>query len=227
MTAITRRLPAPGPAAPLIGTLRRSLRVVQRNAMVYRHSWIVIVSGFFEPLFYLLGIGYGLGMFVGEVTIRPGVDIPYAAFVAPGATAIQEAIDDAALPLALTLNIDDRGAVTVTLDKVALPFELTRHYASDLTDPSLPPMGLRFRLKRAYPIGGFSYSHGLEWAVEDGSTAALAAALRAAAGDIARLAARSGHTRLATLGVTDVRIPASPQRVWATIQEARTQEAGR
>jgi hypothetical protein len=30
-----------------------------------------------------------------------------------------------------------------------------RHFASDLTDPSLPPMGLRFRLKRAYPIGGF------------------------------------------------------------------------
>jgi hypothetical protein len=30
-----------------------------------------------------------------------------------------------------------------------------RHYASDLTDPSLPPMGLRLRLKAAYPIGGF------------------------------------------------------------------------
>jgi hypothetical protein len=30
-----------------------------------------------------------------------------------------------------------------------------RHFASDRTDPSLPPMGLRFRLKRSYPIGGF------------------------------------------------------------------------
>ena len=30
-----------------------------------------------------------------------------------------------------------------------------RHYASDLSDPSLPPMGLRFRLKRSYPIAGF------------------------------------------------------------------------
>ena len=30
-----------------------------------------------------------------------------------------------------------------------------RHYASDLTDPSLPPMGLRFRLKRSYPIASF------------------------------------------------------------------------
>jgi hypothetical protein len=30
-----------------------------------------------------------------------------------------------------------------------------RHFASDLTDRSLPPMGLRFRLKRGYPIAGF------------------------------------------------------------------------
>jgi hypothetical protein len=30
-----------------------------------------------------------------------------------------------------------------------------RHFASSLTDPSLPPMGLRFRLKRSYPIAGF------------------------------------------------------------------------
>ena len=30
-----------------------------------------------------------------------------------------------------------------------------RHFASGATDPSLPPMGLRFRLKRTYPIGGF------------------------------------------------------------------------
>ncbi len=30
-----------------------------------------------------------------------------------------------------------------------------RHYASDKTDPDLPPMGMRFRLKKSYPIGGF------------------------------------------------------------------------
>src|SRR5262245_33031399 len=30
-----------------------------------------------------------------------------------------------------------------------------RHFASDLTDPALPPMGLRLRLKRSYPIAGF------------------------------------------------------------------------
>jgi hypothetical protein len=30
-----------------------------------------------------------------------------------------------------------------------------RHYASDPTDPDLPPMGLRLRLKAGYPIGSF------------------------------------------------------------------------
>jgi len=30
-----------------------------------------------------------------------------------------------------------------------------RHFASDLTDPALPPMGLRVRLKRSYPIESF------------------------------------------------------------------------
>lgn len=30
-----------------------------------------------------------------------------------------------------------------------------RHHASSDADPSLPPMGMRFRLKRSYPIAGF------------------------------------------------------------------------
>jgi hypothetical protein len=30
-----------------------------------------------------------------------------------------------------------------------------RHFASDKTDASLPPMGMRFRLKASYPIAGF------------------------------------------------------------------------
>ena len=30
-----------------------------------------------------------------------------------------------------------------------------RHFASDKTDPNLPPMGMRFRLKQSYAIGGF------------------------------------------------------------------------
>ena len=46
---------------------RRALRLIERNLYVYRHGWIVILSGFFEPLFYLLSIGFGLGQLVGNV----------------------------------------------------------------------------------------------------------------------------------------------------------------
>jgi lipooligosaccharide transport system permease protein len=60
-------------------SFRRSTRMVQRSLTVYKHTWMVIVSGFFEPLFYLVAIGFGLGALV------PGIDgISYAAFVAPG-----------------------------------------------------------------------------------------------------------------------------------------------
>jgi lipooligosaccharide transport system permease protein len=58
---------------------RRSARMVQRNLLVYKHGWLVIVSGFFEPLFYLLGIGLGLGTMVTQID-----GLAYAAFVAPG-----------------------------------------------------------------------------------------------------------------------------------------------
>ena len=57
----------------------RSVRMVQRNLLVYKHTWMVIASGFFEPLFYLLGIGIGLGSMVPDIN-----GMHYSAFVAPG-----------------------------------------------------------------------------------------------------------------------------------------------
>jgi lipooligosaccharide transport system permease protein len=53
--------------------------MVQRNLVVYKHTWMVIFSGFFEPLFYLLGIGIGVGAMVPDIN-----GINYTAFVAPG-----------------------------------------------------------------------------------------------------------------------------------------------
>lgn len=62
---------------------RRGHRLVQRNLTVYRHTWLILLSGFFEPLFYLLALGVGLGDLVGDVTFH-GNTVTYAAFVAPG-----------------------------------------------------------------------------------------------------------------------------------------------
>ena len=66
----------------LIGS-RRSARLIERNIFVYRHAWLMILSGFFEPLFYLLGIGFGLGALVGTITGPGGEPMSYQAFVAP------------------------------------------------------------------------------------------------------------------------------------------------
>jgi lipooligosaccharide transport system permease protein len=61
---------------------RRGRVLVERSLMVYRHTWLIIVSGFFEPVFYLLSIGVGLGHLVPDITVH-GHAVGYTAFVAP------------------------------------------------------------------------------------------------------------------------------------------------
>jgi lipooligosaccharide transport system permease protein len=79
MTAPTLRV---APAAFGFGS-RRSARLIERNLYVYRHAWLMILSGFFEPLFYLLGIGFGLGALIGTINGPGGEPISYQLFVAP------------------------------------------------------------------------------------------------------------------------------------------------
>src|SRR5262249_59478514 len=47
-------------------------------------------------------------------------------------------------------------ALRFTVDRTRRAFVYpARHFASDLTDPDLPPMGLRVRLRADYAIAGF------------------------------------------------------------------------
>jgi lipooligosaccharide transport system permease protein len=69
-------------APPLLSS-RRAGRLVERNIMNYRRNWIVLLSGFFEPVFYLFGIGYGIGSLVPSVVGADGRAISYGLFVAP------------------------------------------------------------------------------------------------------------------------------------------------
>lgn len=69
-------------APPILRSARRPQRVVERNAIVYRRTPMVLISGFFEPLFYLLSIRIGFGALVGDVDFA-GRSIDYAEFVAP------------------------------------------------------------------------------------------------------------------------------------------------
>lgn len=62
---------------------RRPQRLLERQWMVNRAgAWIIIVTGFFEPLFYLLSIRIGFGALVGDVAVGDRL-VPYAEFVAP------------------------------------------------------------------------------------------------------------------------------------------------
>jgi len=68
-----------------------------RSATASRSTWLAFVTGFFEPVFYLLALGQGLGALVGQVEGPDGAPISYAAFIAPGllaASAMNGAVFD-------------------------------------------------------------------------------------------------------------------------------------
>ena len=69
-----------------VRTLRfptRSFRMIERNAMALRHHWMILFSGFVEPVLYLLGIGFGIGSLVRTIPLGGGRTVSYAVFVAP------------------------------------------------------------------------------------------------------------------------------------------------
>ena len=73
---LSRALPLPAGAG-----MARTL--VERNIRAFRHGWITLVSGFFEPVFYLFALGVGIGALVGDITLADGSRVAYAVFVAP------------------------------------------------------------------------------------------------------------------------------------------------
>lgn len=85
----------------------RAWHLIERNLFVYRRTWTIIVSGFFEPLFYLVGIGFGLGRLVGDVIGPGGQPIPYAMFIAPALLAtgaMNGAVNEATFNFFFKLN---------------------------------------------------------------------------------------------------------------------------
>jgi lipooligosaccharide transport system permease protein len=91
MSSVTYRvLPPSGRLARLrrVGSGVGSLRLVERHARAYGRTWVLFVSGIFEPLFYLLSVGIGLGVLIGKVPGPGGQPIPYREFVAPGLLAV-------------------------------------------------------------------------------------------------------------------------------------------
>jgi lipooligosaccharide transport system permease protein len=61
----------------------RPVIMIQRSLLAFRsNNWIAIVSGFFEPVLYLLSFGLGVGAMVGSISYA-GQELSYTAFVAP------------------------------------------------------------------------------------------------------------------------------------------------
>lgn len=65
---------------------RRAAAVTERNLVAFRAGgayWWLVVSGFAEPLLYLLAIGWGVGALVGDIALPDGRVLPYLTFLAP------------------------------------------------------------------------------------------------------------------------------------------------
>lgn len=101
---------------------RRALLIIERNYLIFRSAWMVILAGFFEPLFYLLSIGLGIGGMVGDVPGPGGALIPYALFVAP----------------ALLASASMNGAIAESTFNVFFKLNYQKTYDAMLATPLAP-----------------------------------------------------------------------------------------
>ncbi|NIJ13279.1 lipooligosaccharide transport system permease protein [Saccharomonospora amisosensis] len=100
----------------------RAKAIIERSALTYSRGWLVFLSGFVEPLFYLLAFQIGFGRLVAEVTGPDGQPMSYVAFVAP------------ALLAASAMN----GAVFDSTFGVFFKFRYDRTYDAMLATPIGP-----------------------------------------------------------------------------------------
>ncbi|HWL45433.1 MAG TPA: ABC transporter permease [Ilumatobacter sp.] len=102
---------------------RRPQRLLERHFMIVRSGeWMIVLSGFFEPLFYLLSVRVGFGALVGDV-VDGGRTVPYAEFVAP------------ALMAASAMN----GAVYESTMNIFFKLKYEKTYDSVLNTPMTAP----------------------------------------------------------------------------------------
>jgi len=86
VTVTTTKAASGGVRALYSGNARA---VVGRGLLATRSTnWIIVLTGVFEPVFYLLALGIGLGGYIGGVQNAQGDTIPYAAYIAPALLAV-------------------------------------------------------------------------------------------------------------------------------------------
>lgn len=92
----------------LLTPWQATMLLVERNYITYRTEWKLFLTGFLEPVFYLLSIGIGVGQLIDGFSFN-GQQIPYAEFVAPGmlaASAFNGALMDSTFNVFFKLKYD-------------------------------------------------------------------------------------------------------------------------
>jgi len=84
-------------------------QLLERGFIAFRSStWMIVLSGFLEPVLYLLSFGYGIGKLLPSITVG-GESIKYAVFIAPAllaTSAMNGAIYDSTMNVFFKLNHD-------------------------------------------------------------------------------------------------------------------------
>ena len=87
----------------------RVLQLLERGLIAFRSStWMIVFSGFFEPVLYLLSFGYGIGKLLPTIDVG-GQSIKYAVYIAPAllaTSAMNGAIYDSTMNVFFKLNHD-------------------------------------------------------------------------------------------------------------------------
>ena len=87
----------------------RSRAILERAYIAFRSStWMVVISGFVEPVLFLLSFGYGLKDLVGDITVA-GQPVGYVMFIAPAllaTSAMNGAVYDSTMNVYFKLNHD-------------------------------------------------------------------------------------------------------------------------
>ncbi len=89
MTAAVRASAATAPKRRFGGMSGGNARAVIERGLraTMSNNYLVVLSGFFEPVFYLLSMGIGLGGIIGAIDVD-GVSVPYGAYIAPALLAV-------------------------------------------------------------------------------------------------------------------------------------------